>query len=447
MEKMLGVFDDINDAIDTAYDAQIKLMEFSTDDRQKFIDEIKKEALKVVNEETVKEFEETGYGRLDQKLIKNYGSIADNPGTEDLANHAEIMVSSKGVTYELRAPYGLVGALTPVTNGLVTVTCNAMTMLAAGNTIVFNAHPAAKEAAAKSVDLINRAVVAAGGPVNTATMVRIPTMESLDVIMGSPKVKLLIGTGGEAMVDKLMTANKKVIAAGPGNPPAIVDETADVKAAAKALCEFVPFENNMLCITEKEAFVVESVYDEFIQTMKESGARILTKAEGDKVAAAMISPNASGKLMPNKRYVGKNANVILKAAGIDVDESIDLKLAVIEAGPDHPYVMCEQLMPIFPVVKCRDFEEAMKFAVKAEGGCRHSAAIWSNDITRVTEFGKRIGTSCYAQNGPTVAATGVGGTGYGSSTIATHTGEGFTTPSTFTRVRRFAMGNGGGYVI
>ena len=306
-KEMHGVFEVIEDAIDAAHEAQ-RILEanYTTEDRQKFIDAVKAEALKVVNEETIKEFEETGYGRLDQKLVKNYGSIAENPGVESLKH--EVLASGKGVTIDFAAPYGTVGALTPVTNGLVTVVCNTLSMLAAGNTIVFNAHPAGKESACKACDLVNRAIVEAGGPDNVCTMIADPTYETLDVIMASDKIKMLIGTGGEGMVAKLMSSNKKVIAAGPGNPPAVIDETANVKQAAQVLYEMVPFENNMLCITEKEAFVVESVYDEFVEAMKECGARVLTEEEAQKVIDLCIAPNAEGKLMPNKKFVGKNAN-------------------------------------------------------------------------------------------------------------------------------------------
>ena len=208
----------------------------------------------------------------------------------------------------------------------------------------------------------------------------------------------------------------------------------------------VPFENNMLCITEKVAFVVESQYDTFINTMKECGARILTAEEAKKVSDRMINKNAEGKYMPDKKFVGKNPNVILKEAGVEVDESVDLQLAIIEADMYDPYVMCEQLMPIFPVVKCKDAEEAMQWAIEAEAGCHHSAAIWTNDLGRATKFGRRLGCTCFAMNGATVGATGMGGTGFGSATIATTTGEGFTTPNSFTRIRRFAMCGGQGYI-
>lgn len=441
----LGVFDNVREAIQAAYDAQKILMrDFTTEDRDRFIANIKTRFLEIIDEESVHEFEETGYGRLEDKLMKNRASIMDAAGTEALTTN--VMASSKGLTVEYCAPYGLVGALTPVTNGVPTVACNSIAMIAAGNSVVFNAHPAGKVAAAKAVKLLNQAVIEAGGPANLATMARVPTTETLKEIMESPLVSLLIGTGGEGMVKLLMSSQKKVIAAGPGNPPTIIDETADVKRAAQVLYQNIPIENNMLCITEKEAFVVEPVYEAFIAEMQRLGARLLTEEEAAKVAAACLHQEENGKYVANKDMVGRDANVVLQHAGVTPSKG-DLRLAIIEADRSNPYVCCEQMMPIFPVVKVKDFEEAMELAVMAEGGCRHSASIWSNDISRVTRFGKRIETTCFVQNGCTAAATGMGGTGTSSATIATGTGEGFTNPATFTRTRRFAMANGGGYIV
>jgi propionaldehyde dehydrogenase len=445
MSDELGVFAQVEDAIDAAYEAQkILIRDYTTEDRDRFIKAIQSAFLEIVEEETRAEFEETGYGRLDQKIVKNIGTISEAETTESL--NATVMASGKGVTVEFYAPYGLCGALTPVTNGLVTVASNTMTMLAAGNSIIFNCHPAAKLAGAKAVKLVNRSVIEAGGPANIATMAAEPTKASLDAILESPKVALIIGTGSEEMVKIIMKSSKKVIAAGPGNPPTIIDETADVAKAAHWLSFAVPFENNMLCVTEKEFFVLEKVYDEFVAAMVEKGARVLTAEEAEKVTATALIPTESGIPVANKKYVGKDANVILEAAGVTPNKD-DLMLALIEVDAEHPFVIAEQMMPIIPVVKCQTFAEAVDGAVAAERGCRHSAAIWTNDWHHALEFGKRINTSIFVQNGATVAATGLGGTGNGSATIATYTGEGVTTAKTFTRIRRFAMGDGGGWIL
>jgi propionaldehyde dehydrogenase len=441
----LGVYDNIEDAIDAAYEAQQILMrDYGTEDRDRFIDAIKNAFLEIVEAETRAEFEETGYGRLDQKIVKNIGTISGSENTSSV--ESVVMASSKGLTVEYYAPYGLCGALTPVTNGLVTIASNTMTMLAAGNSIVFNCHPAAKLAGAKAVALVNKAITEAGGPANIATMPRDPNKETLDAILESPKVSLIIGTGSEEMVRIIMGCKKKVIAAGPGNPPTIIDESADIAKAVQWLMFAVPFENNMLCITEKEIFVHEKVYDEFLAAMVEKGARVLSAEETEKVTATALVKLDNGTHVADKKFVGKDANVILSAAGVTPSD-YDLQLALVEVDAGHPYVVTEQMMPIVPVVKCATFEEAVEGAVNAEHGYRHSAAVWSNDWKHVNDFGKRIQTSIFVQNGATIAATGLGGTGNGSATIATFTGEGVTTAKTFTRIRRFAMGDGGGYIV
>jgi propionaldehyde dehydrogenase len=441
----LGVFEKMEDAIDAAYEAQrILERDYTTEDRDRFIAKIKEAFLEIIEEETIAEYNETGYGRLDQKIVKNIGTISEAENTSAL--DTKVMSSSKGLTVEYAAPYGLVGALTPVTNGIVTVASNTMTMIAAGNSIVFNCHPAAKVAGAKAVKLVNKAVVEAGGPENLATTTDNPTKESLDKILESPKVELLIGTGSEEMVKILMGSRKKVIAAGPGNPPTIIDTSANIEAAADMLAFAVPFENNMLCVTEKEAFVLEPVFDAFIDAMVKRGSRVLTAEEVEKVVAVALVQTPNGGWVANKDFVGKNANVILEAAGVAVSEE-DLQLALALVDANHPYVLAEQMMPIFPVVRCATFEDALNGAVNAEHGFRHSAAIWTNDAQHAKDFGKAIKTTIFVQNGATIAATGLGGTGNGSATIATTTGEGITTANTFTRTRRYAMGGGGGYIV
>ncbi|MDR1358163.1 MAG: aldehyde dehydrogenase [Coriobacteriales bacterium] len=445
MSDELGVFAKVEDAIDAAYEAQkVLVRDYTTEDRDKFILAIQSAFLEIVEAETIAEFEETGYGRLDQKIVKNIGTISEAETTADVG--AKVMTSSKGVTVEFYAPYGLCGALTPVTNGLVTVACNSMTMLAAGNTIIFNCHPAAKHAGAKAVKLVNQSVIDAGGPANIATMAAEPTKESLDAILESPKVALIIGTGSEEMVKIIMKSSKKVIAAGPGNPPTILDDTADIEKASFWLNFAMPFENNMLCITEKEVFALEKVYEPFLAAMKEKGVRVLNAEETEKVTKTVLIALDNGKYVANKAYVGKNANVILEASGVTPSEG-DLQLCLIEVDRDHPFVATEQMMPIIPVVRCSSFEEAMDGAVAAECGYRHSAAVWTNDWKHANEFGRRIDTSIFVHNGATVAATGLGGTGNGSATIATTTGEGVTTAKTFTRIRRFSMGDSGAWVL
>lgn len=444
MSTQMGVFDKVADAIEAARLAQIELVTKHTlEDRDNFIGNIRKLFMANMDMLTQYELDESGYGRIEDKVAKTTGAVMLSQGTEALPQN--MYASDKGLTVEYYAPYGVIGGVTPVTNPIATVAGNGIACVASGNAIVFNAHPAAKGCTAAAVHLINQAVVEAGGPCNLICMVKVPTMETLDEIMASKHIQLLVGTGGPGMVKTLMKSGKKVVAAGAGNPPSIIDETADLAKAAEGIYGSSSFDNNLLCIAEKEIFVVDAIFDDFMKELEKVGAYRLTREQADKVTEIGLVKTPDGEYVANKKMVGKCANVILAAAGINIDT--DPRIAIFEAQNDEPYVQTEQMMPIIPVVRCKDFAEAMERAVYAEHGNRHSASIWSMNIDRVTAFGRVINTTIYVQNGGTMAAFGIGGSGTNSPTIATPTGEGVTGPGTFTRRRRFCMAGGGNYLL
>ncbi|MBD7912513.1 aldehyde dehydrogenase [Clostridium cibarium] len=442
--RQLGVFETATEACVAATVAQKELvLKYTLEDRNRFIDSIRKNIMENIEMLGQMEFDETGYGRVEDKVEKNTGAVMLSQGTEAIPHN--MYASDKGLTVEYYAPFGVVGAVTPVTNPSATIVGNAIANVAAGNAVVFNVHPSAKKTSAITVHLVNKAINEAGGPVNLFTMPRESTLDTLDEIMAHPSVKLLVGTGGPGMVKTLMSSGKKVIAAGPGNPPSIVDETVDLKKAAAGIYGSSSFDNNLLCIAEKEIFVVDAIFDNFMKELEAVGAYRVNTKEGKKLTDICVVKSPNGNYVANKKYVGKHANVILNAAGIKID--IDPRIAIFEAQNDDPLVQTEQMMPIIPIVRCRDFQEAMERAVAAEHDCKHSASIWSNDINRVTAFGKVINTTIFVQNGGTMAAFGIGGTGTNAPTIATPTGEGVTGPQSFVRRRRFCMADGGNYLL
>lgn len=432
------VFANIEDAINAASAAQkVYEKDYTMEDRGRIIAAVRQRLADEARTFADMEYEETGYGRPDDKYGKNLATALGIPGIESIPKDV-YTATEQGMVINVYSPFGVIGALTPVTNPSATITGNGLCNLAAGNAVVFNAHPAAKVSTAYALQVFNQAVVAAGGPENMITCIAEPTMESLDAIAKSPLIALMIGTGGPAMVNTLMKSGKKCICAGPGNPPSIVDETCDLDECARTLLMSHSMENNTLCVGEKEAFVVDEIFDVFMDAMERAGAKRLTKEEGAKVTALTCVPNGNGGYSANKKYVGKNTSVILEAAGIACEG--DPRTAIFEADNMDPLVQTEQLMPILPVVRCKDFEEAMERAVFAEHGNRHSASIWSEDIKRVTAFGKAVKTTAFVQCGMTMTAVP------GSPTIATPTGEGPTGPWTFLRRRRFSMGGGRGYI-
>ena len=446
-DNNMGVFEKIEDACAASFEAQKTLMATcSKQDRQKMIENIKKRALERLEEICMMEYTETGYGRYEDKVLKNGGSFSDTPDTRDVP--VKVYSGSKGLTIDYYAPFGVVGAITPVTNTASTILANTISNLAVGNSLVFNPHPAGVKSATWTINLVNRAIVEAGGPENMCTAAAQPTMETLDYILKHPKIHLVLGTGGPAMVRTLFTSGKKCICAGPGNPPSIIDSSADIKRAAYEVTQSSTFDNNILCVAEKEIFVVADVYDEFIKEFEAVGNVHLTAEQADKLREMCLVKNPEGSPEPysaNKKFVGKNASVILEAAGISVEG--DPRLAFFEADNMDAFVQTEQMMPIMPVVKCDNFEQAMERAHYAEHGNRHSASIRTKDLYHATAFGKIIETTVYVMNGRTFAAFGLGGEGSNTPTIATPTGEGPAEPQAFARRRRFAMADGQGFVI
>ncbi len=432
-----GVFDDINKAIYEAKKAHKIFMETSLETRRAMI-----KAMRQIAEDNVEQFarlavEETGMGRYEDKIRKNLLAVRMTPGVEDLQPMS--FSDDHGLTITERAPYGVIGAIAPSTNPTETILNNSISMVSAGNTVVFNSHPAAKEVSVLAVGLLNEAILKAGGPVNIIVTVKEPTIESAKELMTHPMIDLLTVTGGPGVVGQAMQSTKKVIAAGPGNPPTVVDETADIEKAAKDIVAGTSFDNNIVCICEKEIIVVRSVADRLKTEMKKHGAFELS---GDQIKAVtnlvIDRPGRKGdEGAVQKKYVGKDASVIAAAAGISVPE--DTRILLCEVDKSHPLVWTEQLMPVIPLVRVDNVDEAIDFAVECEHGFRHSASMHSLNIAKLSRMARAINCSLFVKNGSNFNGMGFGGAGYTSFTIASPTGEGFTRARTFTRERRCAL--------
>ncbi|MDD3139329.1 MAG: aldehyde dehydrogenase EutE [Lachnospiraceae bacterium] len=437
-----GVFERVEDAIDAAYEAQKLYLDMcSVKDRNRII-----EAIRQVSREHAKEFakrivEESKMGRYEDKIAKNLAVINNTPGTECLTTDA--ISSEAGLMLEEYAPFGLIGAITPVTNPTETIINNTISMIAGGNSVVFNVHPGAKNVCAYCLQLLNRTIVENGGPANLITMAKEPTMESVGIISGSPKVRLMVGTGGMPMVNALLRSGKKTIGAGAGNPPVIVDDTADISLAAKEIYRGASFDNNLLCLAEKEVFVMETVANEFIQKMVVEGAYLLSPVKMEKILDLVFIKDDKGYRV-NKSWVGKDASKMLAEIGIDKPE---VRLLICETPADHPFVLVEQLMPVLPIVRCSKFEEAVCGAVIAEDGNRHTASMFSKNIDNMTSFARKIETTIFVKNGATLKGVGIGGNGYATMTIAGPTGEGITCAKSFTRRRRCMLADGGFRIV
>jgi acyl-CoA reductase-like NAD-dependent aldehyde dehydrogenase len=432
-----GVFPDVDASVKAAAAARLELASLPLDARRRLIEAMRRAVLEANESLSREAVAETGLGNVPDKIAKNTLAAVKTPGVEDVEPVA--WSDEHGLTLMERAPWGVIGAITPVTNPIATIASNAIGMIAAGNAVVFNVHPGAKRVSRRLVALLNGAITAAGGPRDLLVAVAEPTIASAGELMRHPGVALLVVTGGPGVVKAAMGSGKKAICAGPGNPPCVVDETADLVKAGRGIVEGAGFDHNVVCICEKEILAVASIADRLKAEMAANGAVELFGRQAEAVArAALAEPGGPGRPgAPNKELVGRSAQVIARAAGVDVPAGT--RILLLEVGRDHPLVWTEQLMPVLPLVRMPDADAAIEFAVQVEQGYRHTAMIHSHDIARLSRMAKLMDCSIFVKNGPCFAGLGQGGAGYASFTVASPTGEGVTRARTFTRERRCTL--------
>jgi len=432
-----GVFATVDDAVEAATAAYRRLDGTTLEGREAIVASIRRSMLEHAEELALHAHRETGLGRAQDKTVKNRLVARKTAGTEVLKPQA--VTGDHGLTLTEYAPYGVIGAITPTTNPTSTIICNAIAMISAGNSVVFNVHPNARGCSMANIRLLHRAILQAGGPPNLVTAVAEPTIESAQELMRHRGVRLLAVTGGSGVVREAMQSGKRAICAGPGNPPVVVDATADLELAGRQIVAGASFDNNIVCTDEKEVIAVESVVDELLRQMRRHGAHLLDAGELRRVERVIFTETRGPRrrAVVNKELIGKDAATILAAAGIEVRG--DPRLAVARVPNDHPLVWTEQMMPVLPVTGVPDVEQAIELARAAEHGFGHSAGMYSRDIGALSRMARVINTTIFTKNGPFYAGLGEGGEGPTSFTIASPTGEGMTGPISFSRLRRCVL--------
>jgi len=432
-----GIFTVLDDAVEATTRAQKIFIALRLEHRKQIIDSMRRAALAEVENLARMAVAETGMGRVEDKIIKNTNCILKTPGPEDL--EAAAWSGDRGLTLIERGPYGVIGSVTPTTNTAATVINNSISMLSAGNGVVFNPHPRAKRVSQRTIEILNIAIEEAGGPANLLTSVAEPTQETSRALMHHPGIRMLTITGGPAVVGMGMKSGKKCIGAGPGNPPVVVDETADLAKAARDIVAGASFDNNIMCTCEKEIFVVHTVAEGLKAQMLMNRCIELPPHQAERLTGLTFAPPPAGQVEPlvNKDFIGQDAALLAKKIGLEVPA--DTRLLLIEVDESHPFVQAEQLMPIMPIVRVRDYREGIELAVKAEHGYFHTASMFSRNIEALSEMASRVNSTIFVKNGPTYAGLGVGGEGFISMTIAGPTGEGPTSARSFTRLRRCAL--------
>jgi len=433
-----GVFSSVDEAVTAATEAFEQLERLGVEGRKKAIAHVRRIAIDDAEELGSMEFAETKIGRLDHKIEKLMVLGEKVPGVEFM--QSEVFSGDHGLAVIEHAPFGVIAAITPVTHSLPTIACNAINMIAGGNTVVVNPHPSGRKIAAEGVRRFNAAIHRDLGIDNLISLVAEPTLESAASLFAHRGVKLICVTGGPAVARAALESPKRAIVAGPGNPPVVVDETADLDHAARSIIAGAAYDNNLLCIGEKQVFVVAAVFDRMMAAMERAGALRLNAQQVDaltKRAIVMAGEGAHRHPVPCKDLLGQDASLLAKAAGAAGHAGLELVFG--ETDNDNPFVPTEQMMPFLPFVRCNDADEAIHRAHESEHGFRHTAIIHSTNVRTMTRMGRLLDTTLFVKNGPSVAGLGLGGEGYLSFSIATPTGEGVTTPLTFTRQRRCTL--------
>jgi acyl-CoA reductase-like NAD-dependent aldehyde dehydrogenase len=425
-----GVFDDMDSAVSAAQRAQEQWVRLDVETREKAIEAMRQCTRDNVNDLARMAVEETRLGNVPDKVKKNLLCANKTPGMEIL--RAQAFTGDHGLMLLERAPFGVIGAITPSTNATETIINNGVAMVAGGNAVVFNVHPSARGVCTYFVGKLNEAIAAAGGPHNLICAIANPTIESAGALMKHPGIRLIVVTGGPAVVKAAMNSGKRAIAAGPGNPPAVVDETAHIARAAKDIVDGASLDNNIVCIVEKEVFAVASIADQLKAEMQKHGAYEVPSSAINRLEKLVVDDGH-----PSRDWVGKDATRIAEAAGLRVPAGTRLLFA--EVDPTHPFVQAELLMPVIGFSRLKTVEDCIAAAVQAEHGFGHTATMHSTNIDVLSAMAKIINTSIFVKNGPSFAGLGMTGEGYTSFTIASPTGEGLTTPISFTRERRCTL--------
>ncbi|MCK4666696.1 aldehyde dehydrogenase EutE [Candidatus Dependentiae bacterium] len=433
-----GFYDTVDDAVNAAVSAQAVFILLPLEERNKIIYAIRQTAqdnAQMLGELAVSE---TGLGKMADKMNKVLLAARKTPGPEDIKPYT--FTGDHGLTLIERAPFGVIASITPSTNPPSTIVNNSISILSGGNSVVFNPHPSAKRVTQKAIELIRNAIEMNGGPPDIVTTLKNPSRDDVTKLMSHNKVKLVCVTGGPAIVKMAMTCGKKVIAAGPGNPPVIVDNTADIKKAAKDIVAGASFDNGVLCTAEKEVFACKTIFRNLISEMQKHGAYLLSESETAKLKQLVITKDdGTGFRHPivNKDWVGKDAVKILNEIGVNPPEGT--VLGIFEAAWDDVLVQAEQLMPMLPIVKVDTLEQSIGYAIETEHHFGHTFIMHSKDIANLSKVARLCNASIFVKNGPSYAGLGFNGEGYTTLTIASPTGDGLTRARTFTRERRCSL--------
>lgn len=353
--------------------------------------------------------EETGFGRYEDKIIKNrFASRGLYDAIKDLKTVGVLRELTDEKIIELGVPVGVVVGLVPSTNPTSTVIFKAMIALKAGNAIIFSPHPNAKDCILETVNIITKAAIAAGAPQGAINTLTLPTLEATQELMKNRGTKIILATGGEAMVRSAYSSGKPAIGVGPGNGPAFIDKSADVPKAVKRILASKTFDNGIICASEQSIIVEKAMEAPVMAELKKQGAHFLDERESQKLAKFILRANGT----MNPQIVGKSVQNLVNLAGLEgVPENARVLIArETQIGAKIPYSR-EKLAPILAFYVEDNLDAVLEKSVMIlrHEGSGHTFAIHAEDEALVKRFAAKIPASRIIVNSP-AALGGIGAT-------------------------------------
>ena len=349
---------------------------------------------------------ETGFGNVEDKIIKNRFA------TENVAEAVRGMktvgilreVTGKKL-WEIGVPVGVIAGIVPSTNPTSTVCYKAMVALKAGNPIIFSPHPKAVVCTRKAAEIVAEAAEKAGAPKGSVACLSIPSMEGCRELMGAPEVRLILATGGPAMVKAAYSSGKPAIGVGAGNGPAYIHHSADVVKALKRILKSKTFDNGTVCASEQSIIVEKPLESKVLEEGKNLGFYFMEEQEAGALGKLLFRPN--GTLNP--AVVGKSALHLARMAGFSVPGGTKILVArEQEAGPSRPYSM-EKLCPVLAFYVMDNEDAVLKKCIEIldHEGSGHTFSMHCNDETVIRKFAAKIPVSRFLVNTPS-ALGGIG---------------------------------------
>lgn len=385
IDKDLLSVQEARDLLRKATEAQAVLAKMSQEQIDAICCAIKDAALANAERLAALAHEETGYGKAEDKTLKNYfAAQAVYDSIKDMKTVGIVNVDEAKHLYEVAVPIGVVAALIPSTNPTSTVIFKALIALKAGNAIVFSPHPGAKNCIIETVEVVRRAAEAAGMPAGCMGVTQNATKEGTTELLGNKHTKLILATGGEAMVKAAYSSGNPAIGVGPGNGPAYIERSADISLAIRRIIDSKTFDNGVICASEQSIIVERETEKAVLDELRKQGCYLLSQDEKEKIDAILLTPN----LTANPAVVGKPAHVVAEMAGVKVPRETQLLIGrETQVGRKIP-LSREKLCPVLAFYVVENWVEACALAIRIlnNEGVGHTMIMHSRDEALIEEF-------------------------------------------------------------